>query len=231
MKHWKKLLSLVLALCMVASMIVMPVSAATEDAEPTEPTVPVEPEAPAGGTYTKVTDVSQFTTGKYVLIAPNGYAPTVYENGWILTGALSAESDTIIPEAEYVWDITVTDGSAVLTDSNGVSIAPKGDNDNGVNAGEYSWAWAFENGTFTFSGVDRDTVTLACNTDSANRFRGYKNTTVATGNYPYEFTLYKLERAMAAKRAPVRILSSSAVRRCLLWRKCLPSARRSSILP
>lgn len=48
---------------------------------------------------------------------------------------------------------------------------------------------------FTFSGQGGDTVLLASNKGSENRFRAYKNSTVM-GNpngYPYEFTLYKLE--------------------------------------
>jgi hypothetical protein len=78
-----------------------------------------------------------------------------------------------------------------------VTIKPKGGNQNGVSSGDYSWTWAFENGTITFAGVGEDTVMLACNTGSsgANRFRGYKLTTLS-GNYAHEyhsnFTLYKL---------------------------------------
>ena len=67
------------------------------------------------------------------------------------------------PVDAAVWDITVTGDQAVLTDSNGVSVAPKGGNNNGISQGGYQWKWTFENGKFTFSGQGEDTVILASN--------------------------------------------------------------------
>ena len=53
---------------------------------------------------------------------------------------------------------------------------------------------AFADGKFTFSGQGEDTVILASNKSSQNKFRAYKATTVSgnPGGYPSEFTLYKL---------------------------------------
>lgn len=91
-----------------------------------------------------------------------------------------------------VWTLTVSGSSVKLTDANGVSIAPKGGNENGIKSGEYEWEVSFANGKFSFYGTGTDTVTFASNKSFENKFRAYKNTTINAG-YPYEFTLYKLE--------------------------------------
>lgn len=151
--------------------------------------------AEATGGYVKITSAEQLVTGKYVMILSNGNAPTVYDGdqGYVLVGNPVASGDVCTDPAGAVWTLTVEDNFVTLTDSNGVSIAPKGGNDNGVKKGSYNWEWAFTNGTFTFSGTGSDTVKLASNTGAQNRFRGYKNSTVS-GNpngYPSTFTLYK----------------------------------------
>ena len=96
-----------------------------------------------------------------------------------------------------MWDVTVNGDVAKLTDSNGVTIAPKGGNNNGIKAADYEWKVEFTDGTFRFLGQGSDTVILASNTDSqyGNKFRGYKSTTVGNypDSYPSYFTLYKLD--------------------------------------
>lgn len=142
-------------------------------------------------TWTQVTSADQFTTGQYYMVTDTRYAPGVLDGSWV-TAVEAANAAT-----DAVWTLTVTGDSVTLTDANGVSVAPKGGNNNGIKQGDYDWAWSFNNGKFTFSGQDSDTVVLASNTTQTtgeNRFRAYKTTTVNSNpdQYPSEFTLYQL---------------------------------------
>ena len=140
-------------------------------------------------TWTRVTSADQFTTGQYYMVTDTSYAPGVLDGSWV-TAVEAANAAT-----DAVWTLTVSGDEVTLTDSNDVSIAPKGGNNNGIQSGNYSWNWKFANGKFTFSGQGEDTVVLASNQSSESKFRAYKTTTV-NGNqngYPSEFTLYKLE--------------------------------------
>ena len=142
-------------------------------------------------TWTQVTSADQFTTGQYYMVTDTRYAPGVLDGSWV-TAVEAANAAT-----DAVWTLTVTGDSVTLTDANGVSVAPKGGNNNGIEQGDYDWAWSFNNGKFTFSGQDSDTVVLASNTTQTtgeNRFRAYKTTTVNSNpdQYPSEFTLYQL---------------------------------------
>ncbi len=148
-------------------------------------------------TFVQVTD-GNLTSGKYVLVDAGGFAPAYLDGTWVLTALPVIEDNKVTDSFGAVWTLTVEDDLVVLTDCNGVSISPKGGNTNGIVEGEYQWKWTFENGTFTFDGIDTDTVRLAGNVQSDNKYRGYKMTTV-TGNYadkyPSNFTLYKLEES------------------------------------
>lgn len=140
-------------------------------------------------TWTQVTSADQFTTGQYYMVTDTRYAPGVLDGSWV-TAVEAANAAT-----DAVWTLTVTGDSVTLTDANGVSVAPKGGNNNGILSGEYSWKWETANSKFTFSGQGDDTVILASNKGESNKFRAYKTTTVS-GNpngYPSEFTLYRLE--------------------------------------
>ena len=168
------------------------------ETQPTEPeTQPTEPEVtePVTSGYVKITTAEQFTSGTYVMIASHGVAPSQLSGTWVLTATPVVSGNAVTDTAGAVWTITVSDSGVILTDANGVSIAPKGGNSNGVKSGEYNWAWVLnDDGTFTFNGTGSDTVSLASNTGSDNKFRGYKTTTIS-GNpdaYPSTFTLYKL---------------------------------------
>ena len=147
-------------------------------------------------TYTKISTAEELTSGKYVMITNTGYAPGVLDGGWITAVQPTMSGDQLTDPAGAVWDITVAEGGVKLTDSNGVTVAPKGGNENGIQSGDYVWAVSVnKNGEFSFLGQGDDTVTLASNKGSENKFRGYKNATVS-GNpngYPYEFTLFKVE--------------------------------------
>ena len=74
-----------------------------------------------------------------------------------------------------VVDLEVADSSVKIKLSDGNYIAPKGGNNNGIEIGQYDWAWSVENGKFVFSGTEDDTVVLASNKSSQNKFRGYKS--------------------------------------------------------
>ncbi len=179
----RRLLSALMALVMAFSLIPTAAFAAEESA-----------------TYTKITSAEELTTGKYVMVVNTGYAPTTLDGSWILAEAVTATDDKITdPAANLVWTITVDGTNVKLTDSNGVTVAPKGGNNNGIQSGDYQWAVTCNNGTFKFAGQGSDTVVMASNKGSDNKFRGYKNNTVNgnTAGYPSDFTLYKLEEAPA----------------------------------
>ena len=144
-------------------------------------------------TYTKISTVEELTSGKYVMITNTGYAPGVLEGTWISAVQPTMSGDQLTDPAGAVWDITVTDGGVKLTDSNGVTVAPKEGNNNGILSGDYVWAVSVNaNGEFRFLGQGNDTVTLASNKNSENKFRAYKNTTINAG-YPCDFTLFKVD--------------------------------------
>ena len=144
-------------------------------------------------TYTKISTVDELTSGKYVMITSTGYAPGALDGTWLSAVQPTMTGDQLTDPAGAVWDITVTEGGVKLTDGNGVTVAPKGGNENGIQSGDYVWAVSVnDNGEFRFLGQGDDTVTLASNKSSQNRFRAYKNTTINAG-YPCDFTLYKVE--------------------------------------
>ena len=176
-KTFKRVLSLLMVLVLVCSVL------------------PVSHVHAASEAYVKVTGADQFTSGQYVMIVSTGYAPSIYEGGWLTAVQPVVENDTVTDPQGAVWTLTVDGSSVIITDSNSTSIAPKTGNSNGIATGEYSWGWTFTDGTFQFAGTGSDTTTLASNTSSSNNFRSYKNATIA-GNpttYPSFFTLYKLQ--------------------------------------
>ncbi len=169
--------------------------------------VPTFALAAESATYTKITTAEQLTAGKYVMMVATGYAPSVLEGdekAWITSQTLTAEGNVVKdPDAAVVWDITVNESGVVLTDSNGVSVAPKDESANGIKAGEYNWNVTCTDGTFRFAGQEGK-VTLASNVGSENKFRAYKNTTIEgkPGGYPCDFTLFKLDGEAPTPPAP-----------------------------
>ena len=168
------------------------------------------------GTYTQITSAEEFTSGKYVLVTDTGYAPGVYDNGknaWI-TALQPAVADGVVTDtAGAVWTLTVDGSTVKLTDANGTSVAPKGGNNNGIVSGDYDWAWSFADGKFTFAGTGSDTVVLASNTSSQNKFRAYKTAT-ASGNpkgYLTAFTAYKLVEQIAEPEPSEPVVPSEPI--------------------
>ena len=179
----RRLLSVLLTLVMLLSMLPQVVFAAD----------------PKAKTFKKVTSAKELVTGQYVLVDEKGVSPKELSGGWVITTkAVTVDGDTAAA-SEGIWTFTVSADGVVLTDANGKSIAPSGGNTNGIKSASYKWLAAFANGTFTFSGQGADTVKLAGNTSSENKYKAYKNTTIS-GNpngYPCNFTLYKLEEALS----------------------------------
>ncbi len=145
----------------------------------------------------KVTSAEDFTSGSYVLVVETGYAPGVLDDTWVTAVQPAVVGDQVTDAKGGIWSLTVTGDTVELCDSNGTVIAPKGGNNNGISGGAYQWMWSFdaETETFTFSGQGEDTVNLASNVTSDNKFRGYKQTTIAgnPGGYPDDFTVYKVD--------------------------------------
>lgn len=156
----------------------------------------ISDEAEASG---KITSADQFVSGVYAMVVETGTGMGVLEGNWVTAVTPTIEGDKVTDAQGGVWTLSVTGNTVVITDSNGVSIAPAGGNTNGISSGTYEWNWSFneENGTFVFTGTGNDTVTLASNTGSSGKFRAYKNTTVSgyASSYPHEFTLYALSEA------------------------------------
>lgn len=175
-RQLRKNLALLLSLAMLFTFFPAAASASGEDA-----------------VYKQITTQEELTDGSYVMVVDSGYAVGALDGTWLTATELAAADGAITsPDANLVWDIAVTPDGVTLTDSNGTRVAPKGGNNNGIQAEDYTWAVSFDNGTFRFMGTGEDTVTLASNKSSGNKFRAYKNTTI-NGGYPCDFTLYKLE--------------------------------------
>ena len=161
-------------------------------------------------TATQITQASELVDGQYVLVTDSGYAPGVLDGTWLTAAAVTADENAVTVDPALLWTITVGTDGIKLKDSSGNTIAPKGGNNNGIQSGDYSWKVSFADGKFSFAGQGDDTVTLASNKGSQNKFRAYKNATVekTPGGYPSEFTLYKLDTAAVRESGIVTDLST-----------------------
>ncbi len=158
----------------------------------------------SGSTYTKITDAAQFTSGQYVMAVDTGYALGPMDGTWVSAVQVTESAGGLTDAgAETVCTVTVDGQSAKIQLSDGNYIAPEGGNNNGIKNEEYAWEWSFADGKFTFSGTGEDTVKLASNRSSQNKFRGYKNTTVtgSPNGYPSQFTLYKVDEGGSGETA------------------------------
>ena len=189
----RRLLSALLSLLMLVSLL--PISVLADDT-----TV----------TATQITQASELVDGQYVLVTDSGYAPGVLDGTWLTAAAVTADENAVTVDPALLWTVTVGTDGIKLKDSSGNAIAPKGGNNNGIKSGDYSWKVSFADGKFSFAGQGDDTVTLASNKGSQNKFRAYKNVTVEKnpGGYPSEFTLYKLDTAAVRESGIVTDLSA-----------------------
>ena len=173
----------------------------------------------------KLTSADQFVSGTYVMVVEGGYAMGMLDGTWVSVVQPTIVGDAVTDAMGGIWTLTVNGDSVQITDSNGVSIKPKGGNNNGISSGSYDWAWSFDEATqtFVFAGTGSDTVKLASNANEDptyggfHKFRGYKNTTIS-GNpstYPCNFTLYAVvdeapESTLPAEGEQVVIYNLSA---------------------
>lgn len=160
-------------------------------------------------TFKKVKSGDELVTGQYVLVDEKGCSPKELSGNWVTKTTVAVNGDTATA-SEGIWTITVSADGVVLTDAGNTSIAPSGGNNNGIKKGDYKWAVAFANGTFTFSGQGTDTVKLAGNTGSDNKYKAYKNKTISgyADSYPCNFTLYKLDTVPARQSGIVTDLTA-----------------------
>ncbi|WP_228738117.1 CehA/McbA family metallohydrolase [Vescimonas fastidiosa] len=191
--HSRRLLSVLLALVMLLSLLPAAVLAADATAK----------------TFKKVKSGDELVTGQYVLVDEKGCSPKELSGNWVTKTTVAVNGDTATA-SEGIWTITVSADGVVLTDASNTSIAPSGGNNNGIKKGDYKWAVAFANGTFTFSGQGTDTVKLAGNTGADNKYRAYKNKTISgyADSYPCNFTLYKLDTVSARQSGIVTDLTT-----------------------
>ena len=186
-----------------AGTVTITATSATDSAKKAECTITIT-EPVVSTNEGKITSLEDLVTGTYVLVVDTGFAPGVFDNGWLTAVEPTIEGDKVTDAKGGIWTLTVADGKVTITDANGVTVAPKGGNSNGIKEGDYQWNIIFKDGKFIFAGTGDDTVYLASNSAEkyGNKFRGYKTTTCkpententnseyATVEYPYEFTLY-----------------------------------------
>ena len=145
----------------------------------------------------KITTAEEFVTGEYVVVANNGYAlgQWVDDGPWVTAVQPTIVGTNVIDDANGIWNLTVDGSNVTMTDSNGVTVIYKSSTDNGISKTNGTWVWSVDaDGNFTFADANPAKVKLASNTQSSNKFRAYKVSTI-NGNqagYPCQFTLYKV---------------------------------------
>lgn len=154
--------------------------------------LPVEAET----VYREIAGMEELTSGRYVLITPQGLAPgTLAEEECVISVvAPTAVGDTFTDTAGGEWDLTVTENGVILTDANGVSVAPMEDGVNGITAGTYEWEVSWGDGYFSFHGVSgEEPVTLVSNPEFDYGFCAQRDAEIAEteGFYFGFFTLYR----------------------------------------
>ena len=163
--------------------------------------LPVESET----VYREITGMEELTSGRYVLITSQGFAPgTLAEEEFVIPAVEPTAVDgTVTDTAGGEWDLTVTENGVILTDAHGVSVSPvaPGEDEDGVNgitAGTYEWQVRWEDGCFSFHGFSgEEPVTLVSNPDFEYGFRAQLDAEIAEaeGFYFGGFTLYRCTEA------------------------------------
>lgn len=159
--------------------------------------LPVEAET----VYREITGMEELTSGRYVLITSQGFAPgTLAEEEFVIPAVEPTAVDGAVTDtAGGEWDLTVTENGVILTDAHGVSVAPfvpteDEDGANGITAGAYEWQVRWEDGCFSFHGTSgEEPVTLVSNPDFEYGFRAQLDAEIADteGFYFGGFTLYR----------------------------------------
>ncbi len=167
-------------------------------------------------TYQKISDAAEFETGKYVMAVDTGYAVGPIDGTWVSAVKVTPGDNVITdPDAGMVVDLEVAGSSVKIKLSDGNYIAPKGGNNNGIEAGEYDWAWSVENGKFVFAGTGDGygriwPVTPMRNTRINSVVIKPQPRPETPNGYPYQFTLYKLAESGSGEQTVAAPLADPA---------------------
>ncbi|MBU5668409.1 S-layer homology domain-containing protein [Peptoniphilus sp. MSJ-1] len=136
-------------------------------------------------------------SGKYVLVDSNNQVPGVLGKNWVTRSDVAADPTSM---TNFIMTLEISGDKVKIKDSSGKYLAPNGGNNNGIKEGEYSWLLVDNgDGTYSFKGQGKDTVTFANNTMSnSSGYRAYKNTTVSgnqKNNYFTDFKLIQVEKS------------------------------------
>ncbi len=148
--------------------------------------------------YIKVTD-GKLVSGTYVLVAGNGYAPTILDSNWLLSAKPVASGNEITDTKDAVLILTVDGNTVTITDADGNNVINQTGKTKLVNS-EGAWHWNYdeESGTFTFDDGNTEegkTRYLASAVKYEGKFRAYANPSAEPNQYGeayyHQFTLYK----------------------------------------
>ena len=154
--------------------------------------------------FRKIAGTENLTTGQYVLLTPQGYAPLLEDEGSITFCTLAADGDALTETGGAEWSLAVSDDGVILTDAGGTSIAPTEDGETGIAPGEYGWQVSWDGEYFSFHGSSaEEPVTLAFN-ELAESFNACKDNALNENpdNYFSRFTLYRREEDTAQSEEP-----------------------------
>ncbi len=144
--------------------------------------------------YIKVTS-GKLTSGKYVMVLSNGYAPTKMDGTYLLSGTPTVSGSQVTNPEEYVITLIVEGDKVTIKDASGkVIINKSGENSLVANATEGSWTWEYKDGYFRFhDGAEGDDRRyLASNSQLENKFRAYRLNSSQASSQTNTFVLYKL---------------------------------------
>ncbi len=166
--------------------------------------------AESAGTYVKITDQSQLTSGSYVL-AVDGYAASALSGGWLGASSITITDNKVKnPDSSLVFTVAVSGSAITLADASGKKIGPDPAS-NSVIERDYEWLYEFNSGTVAIkgNGEDENLVSVA-NAASSNKFRSYKSSTVIGDPVTYKsaITFYKYDPSIPS--GPVKAAPPSA---------------------
>ncbi len=164
--------------------------------------------------YIKVTD-GKLTSGKYVMVLTNGYAPTTMDGTYLLSGQPTISGNKVTNPNTFIVTLTVEGNKVTIKDANGKIIINKsGENSLVANATEGSWTWEYVDGSFRFhDGAEGDDRRyLASNSQLENKFRAYRLNSSQASSQTNTFVLYKLNtNANTGDNSVVSVAIAAAV--------------------
>lgn len=139
--------------------------------------------------FEALTAKEELTSGQYVLLSSEGYAPGALDMGMLAPMQPVFDGDVLTDATGALWQLEVTEDGILLTDPAGTPVAPGESEETGLTGEHYAWQVTFADGKFSFFGYAGDTeVTLARCSDLG--FRAY-NPLLVGDLYDNGFTLYR----------------------------------------